>query len=292
MDAKGTDLPFLKMHGAGNDFVVIDGRSAGALVSPHLARALADRHFGVGCDQVIEILPAKAEGSERGHVALRFWNADGSTAGACGNGTRCAASLIMGETGLDRITIENERGFIGVERRGGQIWVNMGAPLFDWQQIPLSRKVDPLHLPLADEPVAVSMGNPHCVHLVADVEAVDLARLGPALEHDPLFPERTNVEFVSLLGPDRLRMRVWERGAGITLACGSGACAAAVAAHMRGLVGRKVVIVADGGTLAVDWREDGVWLTGPVATVFRGLWLAGTEAEAGPCVHALDRVAR
>ena len=147
----------------------------------------------------------------------------------------------------------------------------MGAPQLMWGEVPLASAVDTLHLPLAGDPAAVGMGNPHCVHFVADAEAVDLGGLGPAIEHNALFPQRTNVEFAALLGIDHLRMRVWERGAGITLACGSGACATAVAAHLRGLTGRKVRLDMDGGVLTVDWRADGVWLTGPVAHVFDGL---------------------
>jgi diaminopimelate epimerase len=149
--------------------------------------------------------------------------------------------------------------------------VNMGQPQFDWDEVPLARPLDPLHLPLPGEPVALGMGNPHCVFFVPDAEAVDVAAQGAQIEHDPLFPQATNVEFVSLTAPDRLRMRVWERGTGITLACGSGTCATAVAAHLRGLTGRQVTVDVDGGTLEIDWRDDGVWMTGPTATVFGGV---------------------
>lgn len=264
-----TGLPFVKMHGAGNDFVVIDRRAGGAPVTPDLARAMGDRHRGVGFDQLAEILP----GGGGADIGLVFWNADGSTAGACGNATRCVAHRVMAETGAERLGIRTERGQLVAERRGGRLWVNMGAPILDWADVPLARAVDPLHLPLAGDPVAVGMGNPHCVHFVPDAEAVDLPALGPGIEHDPLFPARTNVEFASLSVPGRLRLRVWERGTGITLACGSGACATAVAAHLRGLTGRQVALDCDGGLLEVDWRADGVWLTGPVATVFHGVWL-------------------
>jgi diaminopimelate epimerase len=262
---------FVKMHGAGNDFVVIDRRAGGAPVTPDLARAMGDRHRGVGFDQLAELVPA-AELGGGADLGLVFWNADGSTAGACGNATRCVAHRVMAETGADRLTLRTARGLLVAERRGGQLWVNMGPPILDWAGIPLARAVDPRHLPLAGDPVGVGMGNPHCVHFVPDAEAVDLFALGPQIEHDPLFPERTNVEFASLSAPGRLRLRVWERGAGITLACGSGACAAAVAAHLRGLTGRQVALDCDGGQLEVDWRADGVWLTGPVATVFHGVW--------------------
>ena len=262
-------LPFAKMHGAGNDFVVIDSRGAGGVrVTAALARALGDRHRGVGFDQLAEL--RAGEGAD---LTLDFWNADGTMAGACGNATRCAALRVMDEAGRDTLTIRTARGLLRAERQGARVWVNMGPPQTAWDEVPLARAVDPLHLPLAGDPVAVGMGNPHAVHFVPDAEAVALTTLGPGVEHDPLFPERTNVEFVSADGPDTLRMRVWERGTGVTLACGSGACAVAVAAHLRGLAGRQVTIRADGGVLQVDWRDDGVWLTGPVAHVFDG-WLS------------------
>jgi diaminopimelate epimerase len=260
-------LAFTKMHGAGNDFVVIDRRAGGAPVTPDLSRAMGDRHRGVGYDQLAEIAAA-----DDADLSLTFWNADGTTAGACGNATRCVAAREMARTGADHLTIRTQRGLLLARRQGGQVWVNMGAPILDWAEIPLARDLDPLHLPLPGDPVAVGMGNPHCVHIVPDAEGVDLETLGPRVEQDPLFPARTNVEFISLSAPDRLRMRVWERGTGVTLACGSGACAAAVAAHLRGLTGRQVALDLDGGELRVDWRDDGVWLTGPVATVFQGLW--------------------
>jgi diaminopimelate epimerase len=221
----------------------------------------------VGYDQLAEITTA-----EDADLALTFWNADGTTAGACGNATRCVAAREMSRTDTDSLTIRTARGLLSAQRRHGQVWVNMGPPVLDWADIPLAHDLDPLHLPLPGDPVAVGMGNPHCVHIVANAEAVDLETDGPRVELDPLFPARTNVEYISLTAPDRLRMRVWERGTGVTLACGSGACAAAVAAHLRGLTGRQVALDLDGGALQVDWRDDGVWLTGPVATVFHGLW--------------------
>lgn len=259
-------LGFLKMHGAGNDFVVIDSRGRGPVVTAALARALGDRNRGVGFDQLAEIGDA-----EDADAALDFWNADGTRAGACGNATRCAADHLMKTLGRDELRLRTARGTLrAVRMDDGRVCVNMGPPQLDWRQVPLARAVDPLHLPLPSDPVAVGMGNPHCVLFVPDAGAVDVAGEGAALERDPLFPDGTNVEFASLIGPDRLRMRVWERGAGLTLACGSGACAAAVAANLRGLTGRQVVLELDGGTLAIDWREDGVWMTGPVAHVFDG----------------------
>jgi diaminopimelate epimerase len=256
-------LAFLKMHGAGNDFVIIDSRGRDAVTTPALARALGDRHRGVGFDQLAEI----RDGTDA-DIALDFWNSDGSRAGACGNATRCVAELVMGEGG-DRLTIRTARGLLEARREDGTLWVNMGPPQLSWDAIPLAREVDPLHLPLDGDPVGVGMGNPHCVFFVADAEPTDPALRGPEVEHDPLFPERTNVEFAEVRGPGEIRMRVWERGTGITLACGSGACATVVAAHLRGLADRRVRMELDGGWLELDWREDGVWMSGPTALVFR-----------------------
>lgn len=265
--AHPTDISFMKMHGAGNDFVIIDSRERDAVVTAVLARAVGDRHRGVGFDQLAEI-----RSTDQADFALDFWNSDGSRAGACGNATRCVCDVIMREIGRDTVTLTTERGLLrAIRLADGRVSVNMGHPQRDWAEVPLARAVDTLNLPLPGDPVAVGMGNPHCVFFVADAEAVDLAATGPGLEHDPLYPQRTNVEFASVLGPDHLRMRVWERGAGITLACGSGTCATVVAAHLRGLTGRRVVVDVDGGVLEVDWRDDGVWLTGPVVHVFDGV---------------------
>ena len=260
-------LPFMKMHGAGNDFVVIDSRGRGAVTTAALARALGDRNRGVGFDQLAEI--RDADGAD---FALDFWNNDGTRAGACGNATRCVADYVMASAGLSAVSLVTARGGLhAVRAADGRVSVNMGQPVLDWDAVPLARAVDVLHLPLPGDPVAVGMGNPHCVTFVADADAVDLRALGPVMEHDPLFPERTNVEFASVIAPNTLRLRVWERGTGVTLACGSGACATAVAAHLRGLTGRQVALQMDGGVLQADWRADGVWLTGPVARVFDGV---------------------
>jgi diaminopimelate epimerase len=258
-------LPFLKMHGAGNDFVVIDSRNQEARVNEALARAIGDRNRGVGYDQLAEI----RNGSAGADIDLDFWNSDGSRAGACGNATRCVARLIMDETGAEALGIRTERGLLQARRIDGEIWVNMGAPVLDWADVPLARDVDLLHLPLTGDPAAVGMGNPHCVFFVPDAEAVDVAAQGALFENDPLFPARTNVEFAQIRSRGEIRMRVWERGTGITLACGSGACAVAVAAHQRGLTERAVRIEVDGGWLSLDWRDDGVWMTGPTALVFQ-----------------------
>ena len=267
-------LGFMKMHGAGNDFIVIDSRGREAVVTAGLARALGDRNRGVGFDQLAEI--RDAEGAD---FALDFWNSDGSRAESCGNATRCVSDHVMRQTGRDAVTLITVRGQLSARRRAdGLVSVNMGAPQLDPT---LLRPVDPLHLPLAGDPVAVGMGNPHCVFFVPDAEAVDVGGEGQQIENDPLFPHKTNVEFASLIGPDHLRMRVWERGAGVTLACGSGACATAVAANLRGLTGRRVTLDLDGGVLEIDWRDDGVWMTGPVAHVFDG-WLSADFMAQNP----------
>lgn len=263
-----TFLPFRKMHGLGNDFVVVDERGAAPRVTAALARAIADRHRGVGFDQLAVI-----SDTPDADLHLTFWNSDGSTAAACGNATRCIARLVMDQTGQRDLTITTERGTLkAVDAGNGLTSVNMGQPQLDWYEIPLAEQMDTLHLPIDGAPIATGMGNPHCTFFVDDAEAVDLATRGALIEHHPLFPQRTNVQFASLIGPDHLRMRVWERGVGVTLASGSSSCAVAVAAARRGLTGRKVTITLDGGDLAIDWRDDGVWMTGATAYVFDGQW--------------------
>jgi diaminopimelate epimerase len=267
-------LRFRKMHGLGNDFVVIDAGDGPSPVTPAVARRIGDRHRGVGFDQLAVIRRGQ------GRIGLDFWNPDGSRADACGNATRCVARLLMDETGATGLDLRTGRGLLRAEATAeGGIRVNMGLPVEDWRAIPLAREVPLDSLPLPGAPSAVGMGNPHCVFVVPDAEAVPLAERGPAIEHDALFPERTNVEFVAVMDPATIRMRVWERGLGVTLACGSGACAAVVATARRGLTGRAVTVRLDGGDLAIDWRDDGVWMTGPTALVFEGTlaseWLAG-----------------
>jgi diaminopimelate epimerase len=260
-------LRFMKMHGLGNDFVVLDARGGAAAVNPRLVRALADRHRGVGFDQLVVIAP-DPEAAAR----LEFFNADGSRSGTCGNATRCVARYLMDRTGATALHLGTDGGLLACADAGGGLTrVNMGPPALDWPSIPLARALDTLHLPIPGDPAAVGMGNPHMVFFVADAEAVDLAAFGPAHETHELYPERTNVEIASPLAPDALRLRIWERGTGITLASGSCACAAAVAAARRGLTGRAVRVEVDGGTLQIDWREDGVWMTGPTAHVFDGM---------------------
>lgn len=268
MDAESQEgLRFLKMHGLGNDFVVIDARGGRDPVTPALARALGDRRRGVGFDQLAVI----RDGTAGADATIDFWNADGSAAAACGNATRCVARLLMGESGATALRLRTGRGLLVAEAAGGGlVRVNMGQPQTCWDEIPLARDVDVDALPIEGRPAAVGMGNPHCVFVVADAEAVDLAAAGPRIEHDPLFPERANVEFVHVIDAETIRMRVWERGGVITLACGSGACAAAVVTARRGLTGRRVTVRLDGGDLGIDWREDGVWMTGPATLVYEG----------------------
>ncbi len=261
-------LPFMKMHGLGNDFVVVDERGITPQIDATLAIAIADRHRGVGFDQLAVLSNSPDSG-----VHLTFWNSDGSTAGACGNATRCIARFLMDETGRDSLTLTTDRGALYAKDAGnGLTSVNMGQPQLNWDEVPLARDVDTLHLPIDGEPTATGMGNPHCTFFVDDAEAIDLAACGAEIEHHPLYPERTNVQFASLAGPDHLRMRVWERGVGVTMASGSSSCATAVAAARRGITGRSVRIDLDGGTLNIEWRDDGVWMTGPTAHVFDGQW--------------------
>jgi diaminopimelate epimerase len=265
-------MPFKKMHGAGNDFVVLDRRQGGFEIDAAAAVAIADRHRGIGCDQVILIEKRR---NTRSNAFVRFLNPDGSEAGACGNGTRCVASLIAAERGVPSLTIETISGLLPVEIfADGRVSVDMGPARIGWRDIPLAWEMDTLHVdltagPLAD-PVCTNMGNPHATFFVDDAEAVDIARFGPELEHDRLFPERANIGVASLRD-GAIRLRVWERGAGLTLACGSGACAALVAASRRGLCGRAADVVVDGGRLHIAWRDDGhVVMTGPVAMSFEG----------------------
>lgn len=261
-------MRYFKMNGCGNDFVIIDARSAGApRLSEAQARAIADRKTGVGCDQVIAVEP-----STRGDAFMRIWNANGGEVEACGNATRCVAWLLMEEQGgaASRL-IETPVGVLTAQRAGpNRISVDMGAPRLSWEEIPLARAMDTTRLDYEaggyTGPGAVSMGNPHVVFFVDDAVAVPIETLGPRIEHDPLFPQRVNVGFAEVRSRDQMRLRVWERGTGVTKACGTGACAALVAAHRQGRTGRRAEVVMDGGSLEIEWREsDGrVMMTGPI----------------------------
>jgi diaminopimelate epimerase len=266
-------IPFLKMHGLGNDFVVLDGRRAAIAVDAAAARALADRRTGIGCDQVILLEPPRHPAAQ---VLMRIRNPDGSEAEACGNATRCVADLLRCETGDASLRIETVAGLLEAEATpDGRVAVDMGPARTGWGEIPLAQamKTDRVELTLGplSAPVCTNIGNPHATFFVDDVEAVDLAALGPVLEHHPLFPQRANIGVAAVRDRRNIRLRVWERGAGITRACGSGACAALVAAHRRGLAGRQAAVALDGGILDITWREDGhVIMTGPVAVSFEG----------------------
>ncbi len=260
---------FKKMHGLGNDFVIVDSRKHGQNISAKIAQGLGDRHRGIGFDQLAVI-----HDSPDADLALTFFNADGSTAGACGNATRCIAQYEMDRLQVDSLSLITERGNLTALRCGNMVSVNMGHPLLNWDEIPLARAMDTLRLPLDGTPTATGMGNPHCTFFVENADAVDLARRGSALETNPLFPERTNVQFAHVIGTDHLRMRVWERGVGVTLASGSSSCATAVASARLGLTGRKVEIQLDGGAIYIDWQQDGVWLTGATMHVFDGKFTA------------------
>jgi diaminopimelate epimerase len=270
-------IPFRKMNGLGNDFVVLDARARPLALGEDAVRAIADRKEGIGCDQIIALEP-----TPRADVFMRIWNSDGGEVGACGNAARCVASLVAAERGESKVSIETESGMLSAAVNGdGSVTIDMGAPRFAWNEIPLSepapdtRRID-LQIgpedPVLRSPSVVNVGNPHCLFFVDDVKAHDLARFGPMLEHHPLFPERANISLVQVLGPDAIKVRTWERGAGLTRACGTAACAAAVAAARRELTAREVKVSLPGGDLLIEWREsDGhILMTGPYALDFEG----------------------
>ena len=267
-------VPFRKMQGLGNDFAVFDARTQAIAMDPALARRVADRHFGIGCDTVVLLLP----GSANADATLRFFNANGEEIEACGNATRCIGRLLMDERGLARVRLESKGGSLLCSDAGkGLVTVDMGAPRLEWQDIPLAQAMDTMQFQFDLEgraltASAASMGNPHCILFVGDAENAPVAQIGPLVERHALFPKGVNVEFAQVLDKDRIRMRVWERGVGITLACGTGACATAVSAIRKGLVNRKVEVILDGGSLTLEWREaDGhVLMTGPGVTCFTG----------------------
>lgn len=274
-----TTIPFIKMHGLGNDFVVIDARErATPLMTPAVARGLGDRRTGIGFDQLILLEPSDAH-----DFRVRFFNSDGSEVGACGNGSR-AVALLHGTPAV----IETDGGLLTLEPLEGGARVDMGAPRFDWDRVPLAYPMDTFTMPVGWEslegPMAVNVGNPHAIFFVDDADAVELERLGPIIEHDPIFPERANVNVASLAGPDHLKLRVWERGAGLTRACGTGACATAVAAIRRGLVQSPVRVTLPGGDLTIAWEAGGsILMSGPATEAFRGTfeWDAYAAGAAG-----------
>jgi diaminopimelate epimerase len=266
---------FRKMNGLGNDFVVLDMRARALALKAAQIAAIADRKRGIGCDQVIALEP-----SEFADVFMRIWNADGGEVGACGNAARCVAALLVAERGSPHVMIETESGLLQATlNQDRSVTIDMGAPRFNWDEIPLAEPFDDTRRitlqtddPELSAPSVVNVGNPHCIFFVSDVEANDLGRLGPSLEHHKLFPERANISLAQVTGPGSLRLRSWERGAGLTRACGTAACAAAVAAVRRGLTGRVVTVTLPGGDLVIDWREDDdhILMTGPFALDYEG----------------------
>jgi len=266
---------FRKMNGLGNDFVVLDVRAHALALKAAQIAAIADRKRGIGCDQVIALEP-----SEFADVFMRIWNADGGEVGACGNAARCVAALLVAERGSPHVMIETESGLLQATlNQDRSVTIDMGAPRFNWDEIPLAEPFDDTRRitlqtddPELSAPSVVNVGNPHCIFFVSDVEANDLGRLGPSLEHHKLFPERANISLAQVTGPGSLRLRSWERGAGLTRACGTAACAAAVAAVRRGLTGRVVTVTLPGGDLVIDWRKDDdhILMTGPFALDYEG----------------------
>ncbi|KAF0097500.1 MAG: diaminopimelate epimerase [Rhodospirillaceae bacterium] len=270
--------PFLKMHGLGNDFVVLDARLHALDLTVPRRRAIADRRLGVGCDQLIVLEPPTESDAD---VFMRIYNPDGSEAQACGNATRCVASVVMDERKSDDVTIQTVAGLLESQKvgRGANglpvISVDMGLVRMDWREIPVAKACDTKHMPVGlgplQDPVGTNVGNPHATFFVDDLAAIPITELGPKIEHDPFFPERVNVGVAQIIGENKLKLSVWERGAGLTLACGSGACAAGVAAARRGLTGRKVDVVVEHGTLTIEWlRDDHVSMTGGIALAYRG----------------------
>ena len=257
-------VQFHKMHGLGNDFVIFDARKGAVEMNETRARAIADRKTGIGCDQLILLEP-----SIRADVRMRIFNSDGGEVGACGNVTRCVALLLGGDT-----SIETEGGLISGSAREGAAVADMGEPRFGWQEIPIAYAMDTDALPVGwgplENPAAVNVGNPHVVFFVDDADAIELEALGPQIERDPLFPERVNVNVASV-ADGAIKLRVWERGAGLTRACGTGACATAVAAIRKKLAASPVEVRLPGGTLHIEWSPgDTIKMTGTAAHVFTG----------------------
>jgi diaminopimelate epimerase len=284
-------VPYLKMNGLGNDFVIVDGRETGQRFSTSAVQKIGDRVSGVGFDQMI-VMERPAAGVD---VFMRIYNADGSEIGACGNATRCVAALLAEELGRPGIVIETRAGLLLATVADELVTVDMGTPKFDWDQIPLSEEfadttgielqLGPIDAPILHTPSVVNVGNPHAIFWVSDVEAYDLGRFGPLLENHPIFPERANISLAQVISPDRIKVRVWERGAGLTQACGTAACAVAVAAARKGLANRKVTIELPGGPLQLDWRssDNHILMTGPWTLDGEGVlpeeWLKPAAAE-------------
>jgi diaminopimelate epimerase len=281
--AAAQSIPFRKMNGLGNDFVVIDARAQALAITQGQARAIANRETGIGCDQLIVM-----ERSPTADVRMRIWNAEGGEVESCGNASRCIADIVMTEKGTDEATIDTKGGFlVGTRAAKLMVTIDMGKPRFDWDQIPLSEKfadtryielqVGPIDAPLIHSPSVVNVGNPHCIFWVKDLDVVNLAKVGPMLEHHPLFPERTNVELAKVMSRDHIVLKVWERGAGLTLACGTAACAVMAAAHRLKLVDGSARVTLPGGDLMMAIRPDTghVIMTGPLAYDYEGVIPSG-----------------
>jgi diaminopimelate epimerase len=282
---------FVKMNGLGNEIVVVDMRGHPAAITPADARAIATPN-GAPYDQLMALYPPRTPGTD---AFVRIFNNDGSESGACGNGTRCIADIVFKQTAKDALTFETAAGLVNCWKGTAPLTstVDMGAPRFGWRDIPLAEEfrdtraielqIGPIDAPILHSPSAVSMGNPHAIFWVDDVNAYDLGRFGPMLENHPIFPERANITLAAVKSREHIVIRTWERGAGLTKACGSAACAAAVAAARKRLTGRKVTVTLPGGDLAIEWRErdDHVLMTGPVAYEFEGRFDPALFAQAG-----------
>ena len=265
---KKNTIPFTKMHGLGNDFVIIDWRGQESSIHADHIKLLGSRNLGIGFDQ-LAIIRTGSRNDIAAH--LDFWNSDGSVSSTCGNATRCVADLLMSERNCKELILSTNHNEIKCQKVTGElISTNLGQPKIIWNEIPLSEECDTLSLPLKGNPVATSMGNPHCTYFVKNLEAHSIQEIGSTTEVNSLFPERTNVQIAEVIDSSTVRVKVWERGCGVTMASGSSACAVTVASKRLGFTNGVVNIELDGGILFAEWKKDGVWLTGPTAFVFNG----------------------
>lgn len=260
-------LPFVKMHAHGDDFIIIDRRGQDDSITAEIARRLGNRHTGIGFNQLAVVLDCTDAAAR-----IKFWNPNGTALQTCGSATRGVADRLMHETGADSVVVRTDRGLLTCIRASGQrVSVNMGEPSLEWVAVPLAEPMDTLALPIEGDPAACSMGNPHCTFFVDDVNAVDVAAVGPALENHPLFPARTNVHFVQVIDRNHIRLRIWERGGGMPLGSGSCCCGAVVNGIRRGLLDDTVDVQCDGGVVTVQWDgQGGVVLTGSVEPIMQG----------------------
>ena len=258
------------MHGCGNDFVIIDNRNKQVELNEDEIKLLCDRHYGIGCDQLVVI---SENNKDNVSTYARFWNSDGSVSATCGNATRCIASILFKETGKEMLNIETPNGLIECRKKNNElISVNIGQPRINWNEIPLSKEVSTLNLPIEGDPTGTNFGNPHCTFFVDDLSKINVQNKGPTVENNVLFPEKTNVQFVKILDRTHIKLKVWERGSGITLASGSSSCAAVDAGIRRELLDNRVKVELDGGVVEVEKKVTGMWLTGPTKHVFSGIY--------------------